>query len=250
MKAHVISDTHVDFMGDVKFEAFRSGLEALQITSPSDLLIIAGDFIQIGQHEVQAQKRLEAVCGLYKKTLYVPGNHEYWRTSFTDVDALFDSWEDTIPGLIILRTGEVHTHEGLTFLGGTMWYPECEDSWVKSMYPDFNQIYQFEPEVYLRHNYFLSALKHVQKDWVVISHMAPFPGSIHPKFRGSMINEFFCYDATPHLDPDKMPKMWIHGHTHCPFSYSQGPTRVYCNPHGYPYEGENPAFWARIPIDI
>jgi calcineurin-like phosphoesterase family protein len=71
---------------------------------------------------------------------------------------------------------------------------------------------------------------------VIVSHHAPFPGSIHPDFQGDALNAFFVNN----LKPERFCKtrLWIHGHVHTPFDYlvqaENHQMRVVCNPLDYP----------------
>lgn len=78
---------------------------------------------------------------------------------------------------------------------------------------------------------------------VVVTHHAPSPKSIHPRFAGSALNAAFVSDAE-WLLRDRRARLWIHGHTHNSFDYEVEGTRVLCNPRGYAKDGaiENPAF--------
>jgi hypothetical protein len=67
---------------------------------------------------------------------------------------------------------------------------------------------------------------------VVMTHYAPHPGSVHPKFHGSPANPCFVSDLNEQILRWK-PWLWVHGHTHTSFDYRVGPTRVLCNPRGY-----------------
>ncbi|HEX2198141.1 MAG TPA: metallophosphoesterase, partial [Burkholderiales bacterium] len=53
---------------------------------------------------------------------------------------------------------------------------------------------------------------------VVITHHAPSPGSIHPRFAGSLLNACFVSDAE-HLLEGSRCQLWVHGHTHDSFDY-------------------------------
>lgn len=81
----------------------------------------------------------------------------------------------------------------------------------------------------------LTLLEQAQAD-VVVSHHAPFPGSIHLDFHGDALDAFFVNN----LNPERFPKsqLWIHGHVHTPFDYlvpaGDHEMRVVCNPLGYP----------------
>ena len=73
---------------------------------------------------------------------------------------------------------------------------------------------------------------------VVITHHAPSPRSIHPRFAGSPLNACFVSDAQYLLDGERA-QLWVHGHTHDSFDYVVNGTRVVCNPRGYAREGVN-----------
>ena len=84
---------------------------------------------------------------------------------------------------------------------------------------------------------------------IVLTHHMPSAQSVHKKWAGEITNCFF-YTDLENIIKDKQPKFWQHGHTHNPFDYSIGKTRVYCNPFGYPHEGENPNFWSRVVVEV
>jgi calcineurin-like phosphoesterase family protein len=72
----------------------------------------------------------------------------------------------------------------------------------------------------------------------VITHHAPSPASIHPRFAGSLMNACFVSRADDLLDGSRV-QLWIHGHTHDSFDYQLNGTRVVCNPRGYARDGVN-----------
>ena len=78
---------------------------------------------------------------------------------------------------------------------------------------------------------------------VVITHHAPSPQSIHPRFAGSLLNGCFVSNLE-HLMGAERVRLWIHGHTHDSFDYTVRGTRVLCNPRGYVMQGvgENAVF--------
>jgi hypothetical protein len=86
---------------------------------------------------------------------------------------------------------------------------------------------------------------------VVITHHAPSPRSIHPRFEGSPINACFVSRAE-HLLGGARAGLWIHGHTHDSFDYSVDGTRVVCNPRGYSRDGvnENAAFDPGFTVEV
>jgi hypothetical protein len=86
---------------------------------------------------------------------------------------------------------------------------------------------------------------------VVITHHAPSPRSVHPRFAGSPLNAAFVSDLEHLIDPAHV-KLWIHGHTHDSFDYTVNGVRVVCNPRGYAKAGvnENRHFDPGLVIDL
>jgi Icc-related predicted phosphoesterase len=86
---------------------------------------------------------------------------------------------------------------------------------------------------------------------VVVTHHAPSPRSIHPRFAGSVINACFISDAERLIDGARAD-LWVHGHTHDSFDYYVNGTRVLCNPRGYAKDGvnENASFDADLVVEI
>lgn len=249
MKLHCMSDLHFEHMDRARGDEFFNKLGILNEAHPVDLLILAGDICQVGRHEAFFIQRLTDLCKYYKQVLMIPGNHEYYSTSFYEVDKFFQNID--IPNLLILQD-ETIDYAGQHFMAGTMWFRDTnEDKWTKRMLSDFSVIKQFEPEVYLRHeNFNQKILGKLKSGSIVITHHTPLEESIHPRYRGSIINQWFCNDVSQYLNEGNMPKLWCHGHTHEPFDYMYKGMRVYCNPLGYPNEGSNPTFWGRVLLEV
>jgi hypothetical protein len=70
---------------------------------------------------------------------------------------------------------------------------------------------------------------------IVVTHHAPGPDSIEPRFRNDSLSPAFAADLTP-LMHRYGPPLWIHGHTHYNVDYTVGPTRVVSHQWGYPAE--------------
>ncbi len=71
---------------------------------------------------------------------------------------------------------------------------------------------------------------------VVITHHAPAPLSVAPRFAGDSLSPAFASDLTA-LMTRHAPPLWIHGHTHHNVDYRVGDTRVVSHQWGYPGEG-------------
>ena len=70
---------------------------------------------------------------------------------------------------------------------------------------------------------------------VVVTHHLPSNRSVAPMFQGSPLNCFFVCEVESAIG-ETAPQFWIHGHSHVPCDYRIGPTRIVCNPLGYPDE--------------
>jgi hypothetical protein len=75
--------------------------------------------------------------------------------------------------------------------------------------------------------------KHDQK-FVVVGHHSPSKQSTHPMYADDTImNGGYSSDMDEFITDHPQIKLWTHGHTHHPFDYIVGETRVVCNPRGY-----------------
>lgn len=82
---------------------------------------------------------------------------------------------------------------------------------------------------------------------VVVTHHAPHPGSLHPRFGNELLSAAYVSDLTQVIEAGK-PDLWVHGHVHSSFDYRIYGTRIICNPHGYGHE--NPDFNAALAVEV
>ena len=70
--------------------------------------------------------------------------------------------------------------------------------------------------------------------WVVVGHHAPSKLSTKPQYEKDVIvNGAYSSDLSEFILDHPQIKVWTHGHTHHPFDYMIGSTRIVCNPRGY-----------------
>lgn len=70
--------------------------------------------------------------------------------------------------------------------------------------------------------------------YVVVGHHAPSKASTHPRYKEDVLmNGAYSSDLSELMLDRPCIKLWVHGHTHDPFDYMIGSTRVVCNPRGY-----------------
>ena len=233
MKLHLLSDLH---------------LEHHRFTPPdvdSDVVILAGD-ISGGVHGLGwAAKTFPG-----KPVLYVPGNHEFYGHDTTRLLPAMASEADR-QGITLMHRKAVILG-GVRFLGATLWtdfrvdgigFQELSMHECKNQMADYTYITKDKLTLKPVHTL---AFHETDRAWlerelalpfdgptVVITHHCPHPNSIAERFRGSLLNGGFTSDLSPLLG---FKGLWVHGHTHDPFDYMLGETRVICNPRGYPRE--------------
>jgi hypothetical protein len=70
--------------------------------------------------------------------------------------------------------------------------------------------------------------------FVVCGHHAPSRLSTHPRYKEDVLmNGGYSSSLDEYIQDHPQIKLWTHGHTHEPFDYMVGETRIVCNPRGY-----------------
>lgn len=240
MKLFPISDTHLDMRDDdgIGF------IDALK-PHPDTALVIAGD---LSEHYL-IDYLLREFCSLWKYVIYVPGNHEYWHCTMSDVDNMLEELDAEIDNLYVLQNKVIEI-EGVRFVGATLWFEQTPLHITHGFgWSDFVQIHDGEPGIYQAHNrtrWFLE--QNLRQGDVVVTHHLPSYSSCHKRFQGSLQNIFYANRLDLMIE-DIKPKLWIHGHTHDSNDYKLGETRVISNPFGYPHD-INPAFRSGMVIEV
>jgi predicted phosphodiesterase len=87
--------------------------------------------------------------------------------------------------------------------------------------------------------------------FVVAGHHAPSRLSTHEKYAADVVmNGGYSSSLDDYIIDHPQIKLWTHGHTHYPFDYMIGSTRVVCNPRGYINYEESADRWQLITVDI
>jgi predicted phosphodiesterase len=251
MKLHILSDLHLGF-GD---------LEAPD--TDADVVILAGD---IGR----PKDAVKWAYGLRKPVVYVAGNHEFYGST---VEQTLAELRDLTQGTNVhfLDDDEL-VLDGVRFLGCTLWTDmglfgngadrelAVRAAWQTMR--DFQRIRvaggrHFAPDdMVLRSRNHLAWLERRLADpsplpTVVVTHHAPSRRSIHPQFKGAMINACYINDLERLFGAGRV-RLWIHGHTHNSFDYVVQGTRVVCNPRGYQIAGveQNRQFDPALVVEV
>ena len=141
MKLQIMSDLHLEMHADRGAEFIRS-LDPTGV----DVLVLAGDVTMARQYE-DLENVFKLLARKYRHILYVPGNHEYCKSSPKQVARNLARLAKDIPEVEIPDNGAV-VIAGQRFIGGTMWFrPDPMGEMNKRFMNDFSLIEDFEPWV-------------------------------------------------------------------------------------------------------
>ena len=144
----------------------------------------------------------------------------------------------------------------VVFVGGTLWTnmnrrdPLTMHA-IEGMMNDFriirndyrNYACMSALDVAVRHDKTLAYIKLIvqenkDKRCVVVGHHSPSFQSCHPMYgNDTLMNGGYHSDLSEFILDHPQIVLWTHGHTHHPFDYMIGETRVVCNPRGYENDG-------------
>ncbi|WP_028452948.1 metallophosphoesterase [Chitinilyticum aquatile] len=252
MKIWILSDLHID-------------IYPFQVEEPdADLAIIAGDVSE-------GFKGLQWVRRNIKNmpTLYVPGNHEYYGECLEQHDALMCALQHQSPSVLQCRSV---IHGDVRFLGCTLWTDYqlfgseqqllamieserrlTDHRMIRSDTAGLLRLFSSADAlaIHQQHRQWLSEALAIpfHGKTVVITHHAPHPGSVHPRFADSTLSAAFASNLAELMDG---VDLWVHGHCHDNSDYVIGKTRIICNPRGYVSHNrvENPAFQDTLIVEL
>jgi len=254
MKIALASDIHLEF-GDYKIENLEG----------ADVLILSGDIMtdpMIGND--LTTKFFKQCSEKFPHVLYIAGNHEFYNGHLFKTREKIKNFVTQFKNVEFLDNTHYFINDVL-FYGGTLWTNfDNENPLVmhtirfsmNDYYKISNNNRKFAPEDALNeHKLFLAGLKDTLDKFkdhktVVIGHHAPSKLSIHARYRDSKTNAAFSSDLSEFILSNPQIVLWTHGHTHDPFDYKIGETRIVANPRGY-INYENIAYWFSLKfIDV
>jgi len=246
MRIRVLSDLHL------QHHPPPPGIEA---GGPADVIVLAGD-IHAGTAGIDWARRTFPDTPV----LYVAGNHEAYDRLLEPMQERLHRAAGETPHVHVLEQ-TAWTVGDVRFLGCTFWtgfehFPGRRDAAMRACranVDDFRRIHllkkrrPFQPrDADVVHQQSIRWLKDRLstqpggiRSTVVVTHHAPTPRSMDPRYGDALTSSAFVADAAS-LVRSSPAALWVHGHVHRSFDYRVGTTRVVCNPRGYP--GENDAF--------
>jgi len=204
----------------------------------------------------------------FPHVIYIAGNHEFyhgrWKAS---LDHLREEC-NKFPNVYFLER-EVKVINDVTFIGATLW-TDCNKGdpltlhALTDMMNDYRIIRNDEhgftklrpAHSMYRHQQTMGYLKSIlpdMKDKTVVfaGHHTPSHQSIHDRYKGQdLMNGGYHSDLSEFILDHPQIKLWTHGHTHEPFDYMIGETRIVCNPRGYSGYDEHAASFELKYLDI
>lgn len=265
MNIQLFSDLHMEFYRR------ENGLDGQVAVHPqADVVVLAGD-IDTGENAFRQAYTLAQTHG--KQVLFVPGNHEFYHQDWPSLSRKFAA--SARDGVHVLMDSMVEI-DGVRFCGGTLWTDFALYKHAKRM-NDVSEAMQVgaqglndfriirdgttpftayrSAQAHEATRAFIDATLDTpfEGKTVVVTHHAPHPNSIHPRFAPGervlqsthtlpsenpywRLNVCFASDLTPVVEK---ADIWLHGHVHDSMDYQVGKCRVYANPRGYPVSGRD-----------
>lgn len=239
MKIQLASDLHLEFP-----QRDRPGERIIAPVPGADVLVLAGD-IADGAEPFRLFANWPTPVRI--PIIFVAGNHEYYGHL---IDPMFRKMREgaALNNIHFLENDSIEI-DGVRFLGTTLWTDYClqrdrtqahQMEHAQRHLNDHSRIRTgrklFTPQDALDRHLIARAwleaelAKPFAGKTVVVTHHAPHPLSVHPRFIGNLLNAAFVSDMS-----ELMPSvdLWLHGHVHDGFDYQVGRCRVVANPAGY-----------------
>ena len=226
------------------------------VNSSDQAAIAAGTGLGRRQQAAQRYRDFFKRCSFqFPHVIYIMGNHEFYNGKFfAGIDYMREELAK-YPNIYMLEQ-DTKIIDDVTFVGATLWTDMNRGDpltmhAIEGMMNDFRIIRNDKRsfatmsarDVADRHartlGYFRSVLaeQHDRK-FVVVGHHSPSFQSMHPMYQAqTLMNGGYHSDLSEFILDHPQIKLWTHGHTHHPFDYKIGETRIVCNPRGYENDG-------------
>ena len=212
----------------------------------------------LGRRQLTAQRFRDFFkrCSFqFPHVIYIMGNHEFYNGKFyAGIDYMREECAK-YPNVYMLEQ-DMKIIDGVMFVGGTLWTnmnkrdPLTMHA-IEGMMNDFriirndarNYAAMSALDVAIRHDKTLAYIEHIvhehrNKKCVVVGHHSPSFQSAHEMYKHeTLMNGGYHSDLSEFILDHPQIKLWTHGHTHHPFDYVIGETRIVCNPRGYENDG-------------
>ena len=257
---NVISDLHLEC--NAPFEPSNYDFKK------ADYLAILGDLLPAAYLKpVKGHERLEAihrkltylmevVFPKYKKVFFVPGNHDYYHSIYSDVVPAYRRYFEDVKNFVVLDNNyELVEDEHIAIVGCTLWTDFNDNNPMDKLavqhgladyfYIDSRSPIEkptdgrITPDFILQKHYeSKNYIDYVCKGFfdhriVVLTHHAPSWKCIQPKYKMSLVNAGFASDLDNFIMTHANIKLWAYGHTHYDKDFMLHDTRIYSHQCGY-----------------
>ena len=286
MKIKLVSDLHLEFsdvniQNDQDYDVLILGGDICiaqdlhdhpEPANTADQAAIANG-TGLGRRQLTAQRFRDFFkrCSFqFPHVIYIMGNHEFYNGKFYAGIEYMREECAKYPNVYMLEQ-DTKIIDDVVFVGGTLWTnmnkrdPLTMHA-IEGMMNDFriirNDARNYAPmsalDVAIRHDKTLAYIEHIvhvhkNKKCVVVGHHSPSFQSAHPMYaHETLMNGGYHSDLSEFILDHPQIVLWTHGHTHHPFDYVIGETRVVCNPRGYQNDGysENTGWNPNILLEI
>ena len=271
MRIKLVSDLHLEFsdiniQNDNNYDVLILGGDIMiaqdlhdhpELVNTSDQRAIANG-TGLGRRQERAQRFRDFLkrCSFqFPHVIYIMGNHEFYNGKFyAGIDYMRDEVAK-FPNIYMLEQ-DTKIIDDVVFVGGTLWTDMNKRDpltmhAIEGMMNDFriirNDFRSYAPmsalDVAVRHDKTLAYIKlivqeHKDKKCVVVGHHSPSFQSVHEIYKDqTLMNGGYSSNLEEFILDHPQIVLWTHGHTHHPFDYKIGETRIVCNPRGYESDG-------------
>ena len=265
MKITLASDIHLEF-GDIELK----NTERADVLILSGDICVAADILRPDSKGKMVQDFFKRCSREFPHVIYIMGNHEHYHGDFATTPKVI---RDMVSSLetknFYFLDKETKVIDDVTFVGGTLWTDFHNENpitmqRVSRMMNDYVQIknsnrevsfktydeygtakFKTRPSVFSTRDALddhRAMMKFISETvdgkphdrFVVVGHHAPSPLSTHPRYKSEHdVNGAYSSNLSDFILDRPQIRMWTHGHTHEPFDYMIGDTRIVCNPRGY-----------------
>lgn len=255
MKFRIMSDIHLDA---------NFGWKAPTMADDNEqVLIVAGDaavVMNVMREETFFDYFWEDAVERFKKVLFVPGNHDYYRGNIHEQDDVYRKRLSNI-GVDFLQC-DIITIDDVKIAGCTLWtdFDKHNDYAMNTLFPRYMRDAQVIKgakdkvtaqeilEIHKEHAKFLEYAAMTTQEYknVLITHHLPNEEFVHRRWKNDQGNCFF----RAHIDNHwlGMFNLVVCGHTHDNRRFNIGEADCVINPKGY--GTENMDFDPRLVIEV
>jgi len=231
----IMSDLHLEFFGGDKY-GIESFLQSLN--SDADILLLAGDIFGYIWLDLQMENISKVFSN--KRVIFIPGNHEYYKSSKEDMDIILKEETKKYENMTFLENDYTFLDDDTVLVGACGWNDEF-DVVGADMMNDFVLIRELIESRHLSMDwnkeskeYFRETMSHFKgkKRIICMTHNSPLLDFIPLKYVGTPLNPFFANDWSD-LVQEFEPNIWISGHFHQMIKFKKYNTLFIENGHGY-----------------